>query len=147
MTVADALEWCIHREGIERVFHYLDDFIIFAPPVSDQCQIDLNALKRFYFWLGTPLAAHKREGATMKLKFLEIEIDTVRGTMKLPVDKLERLISTLAEWGDRKVCTRREFESLVGLLNQVVYSSHLFSRKMINLLVATGCSCSSIMSD
>ena len=84
MTVADALEWCIHREGVERVFHYLDDFIIFAPPVSDQCQIDLNALKRFYSWLGTPLAAHKREGATTKLKFLEIEIDTVRGTMNTP---------------------------------------------------------------
>ena len=139
-AVADALEWCIRREGVERVFHYLDDFIIVALPLSDQCQIDLNTLKRVCSWLGVPLAAHKREGPSMKLTFLGIEIDTIRGTLRLPVDKLECLISILAEWGDKKVCTRRELESLVGLLNhacKVVYSGRSFLRRMINLLAAT----------
>ena len=60
----------------------------------------------------------------MKLTFLEIEIDTVRKTTRLLVDNLAHLISMLAEWGDRKVCTRRELESLVGLFNQFVYSGH-----------------------
>ena len=55
------IELCIHREGVEKVFHYLDVFIIVAPSVSDQCQIDLNALERVCFLLGVPLAAHISE--------------------------------------------------------------------------------------
>ena len=47
---------------------YLDDFIIVTPLVSDQCQIDLNALKRVCSQLGVLLAAHtqmyKQEGPT-----------------------------------------------------------------------------------
>ena len=31
------------------MFHYLDVFVIAAPPVSDQCQIEMNALKRVCF--------------------------------------------------------------------------------------------------
>ena len=33
-AVADALEWCIHKRGVESIFHYLDDFIVMAPPGS-----------------------------------------------------------------------------------------------------------------
>ena len=27
-SVADALEWCVSREGVEFIFHYLDDFAV-----------------------------------------------------------------------------------------------------------------------
>ena len=36
-TVADALCWCLQQAGIQWVVHYLDDFIIVAPPDSDKC--------------------------------------------------------------------------------------------------------------
>ena len=48
---------------------------------------------------------------------------------------------SLQEWGDRKVCTRKELESLVGLLNhacKVVHPGRSFLRRMIDLLAATG---------
>jgi len=30
-TVADALEWCTAAEGVEYIYHYLDDFAVFGP--------------------------------------------------------------------------------------------------------------------
>jgi hypothetical protein len=35
-AVADALEWCIRGRGVAGIDHYLDDFIIVAPPMSDR---------------------------------------------------------------------------------------------------------------
>ena len=36
-AVADALEWCVAREGVQEIYHYLDDFAIIGPPNSDKC--------------------------------------------------------------------------------------------------------------
>ena len=63
------------------------------------------------------MAEHNREGPCTQLTFLGIEIDTVSGHLHLPTDKLDRLRRLLGQWKDRKVCTRRELESLVGSLN------------------------------
>ena len=53
--------------------------------------------------LGVPLASHKCEGPATRLTFLGIEIDTIRGLLRLPAEKLERLRTLLQEWGDWKV--------------------------------------------
>lgn len=45
-ALADALEWCIAMEGVEGIFHYLDDFAIIGPPDSDICALHLNTLVR-----------------------------------------------------------------------------------------------------
>ena len=67
--------------------------------------------------LGVPVAAHKRVGPATCLTCLGIEIDTVAFQLRLPQDKLLRLWDLLTEWGDSKVCERRELESLIGTLN------------------------------
>ena len=89
--------------------------------------------------LGVPLAEHKREGPTSRITFLGIEIDTIAGKLRLLADKLQRLQALLQDWGDRKVCSRRELESLVGLLNhacKVVRPGRTFLRRMFDLLHA-----------
>ena len=139
--MADALEWCAREQKASQIYHYLDDFIIVGPPDSDQCQKDLSTLESICTTLGVPLAAHKREGPTTCLTFLGIEMDSQAGILRLPADKLQRLTSVLQEWGDRKVCTRRELESLIGLLNhacKVLRPGRTFLRRMIDLLSATG---------
>ena len=140
-AVADALEWCVRQQKVSQIHHYLDDFIIIGPPDSDKCQKDLSTLESICTTLGVPLAAHKREGPTTCLTFLGIEMDSQAGILRLPADKLQRLTSVLQEWGDRKVCTRRELESLIRLLNhacKVVRPGRTFLRRMIDLLSATG---------
>ena len=87
--------------------------------------------------LGVPIADHKRDGPTTCLTYLGIEVDTAAGQLRLPEDKLRRIKALLHDWGARRTCTRKELESLIGLLNhacKVVRSGRSFLRRMIDLL-------------
>ena len=87
--------------------------------------------------MGVPIAAKKTCGPTLCLVFLGIEIDSEAHELRLPGDILTRLQKLLQEWGDRKVCSRKELESLIGLFNhacKVVKSGRSFLRRMIDLL-------------
>ena len=74
-AIADALEWVIKREGVQKLFHYLDDFVIVAPLASKQCEEDLQKLLVIFDRLHIPVAVSKLEGPTECLTFLRIEID------------------------------------------------------------------------
>ena len=96
-AVADALCWHLHQSGIPIIRHYLDDYVIIAPPDSSQCQESLDILDRECEALGVPTAAHKRDGPTTCLVFLGIIMDTQLGELRLPADKLARLVTLLEE--------------------------------------------------
>jgi len=38
-SVADVVEWCVSREGVDYIFHYLNDFAVVGPPDSDTCRM------------------------------------------------------------------------------------------------------------
>ena len=136
-AVADGLEWYLRRRSVQHVFHYLDDFIVVAAPASPDCAIALDILNKSCADLGLPIAEHKRAGPTTCLVFLGIEVDTMASQLRLPTDKLQRLKALLADWGDKKTCSRKELESLIGLLNhacKVVRAGRSFLRRMIDLL-------------
>lgn len=136
-SIADALEWCACQEGIEYIFHYLDDFVVLGPPGSLSCLHFLETLKRICSELGVPLSPEKEEGPSPVLTVLGIVIDTIKGELRLPEDKLSRLIQAASEWSKRKKCTRKELESLVGTLQHaatVVRPGRTFFRRAISLL-------------
>ena len=62
------------------------------------------------------MAPHKRDGPTTCITFLGIQVDTVAGELRLPEEKLLRLKTLLQEWEEKKVCRRKQLESLIGLL-------------------------------
>ena len=136
-AVADALEWCVGQQGVEHICHYLDDFLTMGPPASPICEENLLALERLCASLGVPLAPDKRMGPSPVLTFLGIVIDTERGELRLPDDKLQRLMDTLKVWLARRTCTRKELESLIGVLSyacKVVRPGRSFLRRAISLL-------------
>ena len=136
-AIADALHWYLQSSGIQLLFHYLDDFIIAGPPHSPQCAESLAILDRECTYLNVPMAGHKREGPATCLTILGIVIDTIAGQLRLPQDKLERLQSLLRQWGHKRACTRKDLESLTGLLNhacKVVRSGRSFLQRMLDLL-------------
>ena len=90
-AVADALAWYLNQKGIPLLRHYLDDFIIVAPPCSAECQESLATLDRVCKALGVPIAKHKRDGPTTRLTYVGIEVDTEAGQHRLPGDKLKRI--------------------------------------------------------
>ena len=108
-----------------------------APPNSPQCQLDLLTLLQACRELAVPNASQKTDGPATCLVFLGIEVDSMAGELRLPHDKLQRLQTLLHQWGDRKACTRKELESLIGMLNhacKVVRAGRTFLRRMIDLL-------------
>ena len=104
-ALADAVEWCVSKEGVPYVYHYLDDFVVLGPPQSDACLNFLLKLKRVCEDLGIPLAPEKEDGPKTIITILGIEIDTVKGELRLRKEKMQRLSQTLAEWEERKACT------------------------------------------
>ena len=57
--VADVLEWVVAKEGVDHIYHYLDDFAVVGPPASGTCQKYLDILARTCKELGVPLAPEK----------------------------------------------------------------------------------------
>ena len=102
-VVADAIDWIVKRHGVELLWHYLDDFITCGPAGTDECSFNLQMCKH----LGVPLAEEKLEGPTTALDFLSILIDTVKGELRLPVEKLERLRSHKSRRGFRRIGAQR----------------------------------------
>ena len=131
-AVPNALEWCVRRRGVRGIDHYLDDFVIVAPPASDQCEQYLAILEDECEVLGIKLAPEKKHPSTTRLPLLGMIIDTVTGRLYLPEDKLVRLRLEVDHWLRRKACRRRELESLVGTLQhaaKVIYPGRSFVRR------------------
>ena len=136
-AVADALEWCIAQRGVESIYHYLDDFLVMGHPGSSVCQEYLNTLEAVCTHLGVPLAPEKKDGPSPVLTFLGITIDTLQCQLRLPADKLQRLLDDVSAWLSKRACTRRELESLIGTLQhtcKVIHPGRSFLRRIITLL-------------
>ncbi|KAL5459763.1 hypothetical protein EMCRGX_G033134 [Ephydatia muelleri] len=100
-AIADALEWYLKSQG--------------SPT---RCMRALSVMRQACVELGIPLAEHKTEGPATRITFLGIMIDTTAGQLSLPPEKLARVQSLLADWGDRKSCSKKELKSLIGSSTQ-----------------------------
>ena len=137
IAVADAVEWCVVQQGVRHIYHYLDDFVVLGAPGTEECTAYLTILQRVCQELGVPLAPEKQDGPAEVLTFLGIEIDTIRQELRLPAEKLQRLLQTVNVWESRKVCTKKELESLIGILQhacKVIRPGRSFLRRAISLL-------------
>ena len=135
-AVADALTWAMLTEGIHDLLHYLDDFLFLCLPGAPQARTFLEKAIAVCQSLGVPVASNKIEGPNTALTFLGITIDTVRGELCLPADKLIRLQQTIRYWASKRSCTKRELLSLIGQLQHaatVVRPGRTFLRRMIDL--------------
>ena len=136
-AVADGLAWAMVASGIQRVIHYLDDFLFAGPPGSDACAAALRTAVPLCSRLGLPVAPNKVAGPDTSLTFLGIEIDTIRQELRLPQDKISKLKAMLKEWHGRRCPTKRQLQKLIGHLNHaaiVVKPGRTFMRHLINTM-------------
>ena len=117
-SVADFLAWVLHCEGVSLLIHYLDDFLLFGPPRSTAAAKARSRVETVFNQIGAPLAHHKTEGPSTALTYmyLGIQIDTELLQLSLPQEKVARLRNLLQEWGKKKHCTKKDFESLLQCL-------------------------------
>lgn len=141
-AVADGLLWILHSKGAKLSLHYLDDFLLLGPPDSPVCAEALHIFQALCEELGVPIAEEKTEGPSTTLTFLGIEIDTASLQLRLPQDKLHKLMVLLGQWmqgspnlSPRRSGTKRDLLSLIGLLNHaasVVQPGRTFLRSLID---------------
>ena len=69
-AVADATVWVVKQETRVPLIHYLDDFLIVAPPRTGDCQEALRTLLRTFEGLGLHVVGDKLEGPSQVITFL-----------------------------------------------------------------------------
>ena len=114
--------------------------MVLGVPNSPECLDSLHKLKGVCTELNIPLAEEKQDGPTSVITLLGIIIDTIKGELRLPGDKLQRLLAAVHQWLGRKSCTRRELESLIGTLQhacKVIIPGRSFLKRAIALLSTT----------
>ena len=74
----------------------MEDFAVVGPTDSDTCMLYLHKLKSIYMELGIPFAKEKQDGPTSVITLLGIIIDTTKGELRLPEDKLQRLLQAVS---------------------------------------------------
>ena len=133
-AIADAVEWIPKEAGDDTDLHYLDDYLLIGAPASAECNQALEPLLQVFDELGLPITV---EGPVTQLTFLGFELDSTAMEVRLPAVKLYTLQVLLSSWLERRRCTKRELESLVGFLrhaSRVVLPGKTFLRHMFELL-------------
>ena len=100
------------------IIHWLGNFLIFGPgaSVTHNCTLPLKGKEKSCARLRIPIAHHKTEGATCRLTFLRIQLDSGSGTLCFSGAKRQWLYSEIRLWVGRSLCTNRKLFFLIGQL-------------------------------
>ena len=135
-AIADALQWVVQKRGVPLLIHYLDDYVLVAESQTLAVAhkgILVSTCKE----LDIPLEPQKLVGPSQVLEFLGIEVDTIKLQLRLPTEKLDRLMAILTETEGKKAISKRQLQSLVGTLQhacKVIYPGRAFLRRLHALL-------------
>ncbi len=136
-AVADMIAWALHCSGIQHQIHYLDDFLFFGAPNTDEGQKALDIVLRVLAWLRVLVASHKTESPATAITYLGILIDTESFELRLPDEKIQHLMTLLNTWSMKRSCTRKDLESLLGHLSHaasIIRPGRTFLRQLFSLL-------------
>ena len=96
---------------------YLDDFA--SADVAERAWLAFEKARVLLEACGLEESAKKAWPPSTRMPFLGLVIDTVRLTLEVPEEKLEELKKLLRDWRQASSATKKEMQSLCGLLNFV----------------------------
>lgn len=138
LRYADTLAYVIAQQGVDPVWHYLDDFWTCGPPAPDTtCQSNLDTMLATCTELGFASNPKKTTAPTTKIELLGIELDSITQEARITDERLRETMEMLYCWNTRHSCTKRQLQSLIGKLNficSVCRPGRTFLRRMIDLL-------------
>ena len=135
-AITDALLWVMTQKGVTWAVHYIDDFLTIGKPNSNECSENKEIMETTCCHAGLPIEPEKSMGPATVLTFLEIEIDSQKGELRLPTDKLQSLQQMLSGWLGKKAGRKRDLLSLIGSLShacKVIRPGRIFLRRLIDL--------------
>lgn len=135
--ISDFIVQSMYRRGYDKVVNYLDDYFCWGSTFFQECANTQNALIQLLGQLGFRIAWNKCSSPSTTCTYLGIEIDSRKMTMRLPREKMCRLMHELDFFKDRSRATLKQLQRLCGVLSyasRVVRGGRTFSRRVIDLL-------------
>ena len=131
---SDTVRYVMRQGGFD-VLNYIDDFLGFGvPSVAKQ---SFDALFDVMLNLGLTISQKKLVPPSTKAVCLGIKIDTVAGTLSIPEEKFAQIKVEVTKWSGKKSCTKRQLQSLLGLLLYIckcVRPAKCFLNRMLETL-------------
>ena len=135
--VTTAILAIMRYRGYSGIVGVMDDFLVVADTEAE-CRRTWLALIALLEHLGFPVnkKPHKTVPPATCQIFLGVELDSTSMEARLGADKLQRTLALLTAFHHRRRATRRDIESLSGLLTwvcRVVYGGRTFLRRVLDL--------------
>ena len=132
--ISDAVRYVMRHRGV-KIINYVDDFVGVATP--DVARHSFDALRDMLAQLGLDVSVKKLISPATAAICLGVNIDTCAGTVSIPNQKLRQICDMVNQWGDKKFCSKRQLQSLLGYLlyiHKCVKPSRTFLNRMLGLL-------------
>ena len=133
--VADSIVAALARSGI--VAHmYLDDLVVVAPSY-DMAMSQYDFAKELLARLGLPEAMDKSQPPATAIKWLGVNVDSIAGTLSIPHEKIEQLVTLSKCAIRRRSITRKQLQSILGKMLHVakcIHPARLFVARLLDEL-------------
>ncbi|KAJ1597917.1 hypothetical protein NDA14_007430 [Ustilago hordei] len=129
---AEVLHWVVQSTTSHPVEHYLDDFFG-ATPSTATADLPLHALALACHAFGLQLAPSKTSWNQTRLEILGIEVDTIRQTVGITVERRQRILDAIDHLLSRRSAHLLDWQRIAGLLQfvtQVVPHGKAFLRRL-----------------
>ena len=117
------------------IINYIDDFVGCSTP--DVVRRSYYCLRNVIGHLRLTISEKKLVVPTTSAVCLGVLIDTVKGTVAIPGEKMCQIKQSVIEWQSRLICSKLQLQSLVGqvlYIHTCVCPARVFLNKMLDLL-------------
>ena len=131
---SDAVRYVIRQRGF-CVIDYINDYVGLGVP--DVAHASYDCLFHLMKDLGLTISDKKLVAPSTKVVCLGVLINTEEGTFSIPPEKLHQIIDTVCQWLNRAFCTKRQLQSILGLLlyvHKCVKPARAFLNRMLAIL-------------
>ena len=133
--VTDSIRYIMRKHGFPDLFNYVDDIIYCGTP--SEITPAFKFLTHLIHQLGLDINPKKLVAPTTSMICLGILVDTRTRTMSVPPEKLQNIARMCVEWQNKKFCSKRELQSLLGSLlyvSKCVKPARTFLNRMLQFL-------------
>ena len=132
--LSDAVRYMMRQKGYAMI-DYIDDYVgIGVPSIAWK---SYDALTDLMHQLGLTISEKKLVPPVTQVTCLGVLIDTVKGTIAIPPEKLEQINEAVSHWLTKDMASRRQLQSILGLLlyvHKCVKPARIFLNRMLELL-------------
>ena len=137
--VTDSIRYIMKKHGFNNLFNYVDDLIYCDLPskIYPAYKFLLQLLPK----LGLDINKKKLVPPTTSMICLGIMVNSETRTMSVPHEKLQSIAAMCHEWQNKKFCSKRQLQSLLGSLlfiSKCVRPARVFLNRMLQFLRLMG---------